>query len=772
MMGEMMVADQLYSPTKSLLGRCPNCQEYGMLKRDDRGDECFHCHWYVPVKRLPLLISPRYTANAALAERRALLQSVRDLNSVYVKPRNQDRPLPSGMTWPLPPGASVLPGEQQRSKRSRVVPGEQRPLPWLPPRTPPLPPPAALEKPPEAPPPPPPEVLPPRPKSPWRLDSSIWAPRVHRSDGQSLYDTDSVLRRCITVDLKRALDEGGLAKHVVPNTTSEGDARSAESKRIDMIRETLIVHGHRIYSTFDFYACLGSSSDGTTISFNGYKQFIADASLAIERSNHCDNSHLDLLFVQVNSASVVASAAAARAKSGTNRVRHLVHSFSRSEWMHMLVRLAIMRYIVPGAETDISNAVGCLMKQLVERLVPAANQDPNSFRRKYCYIESVCKVFDRLKRSLRMLFDVYADPPGVKTPEARVLRFPDWMKMLKDLCCFDEAFQQRDGTLIFVFSRLRVVDEESERGKRKLSTLSFEDFLEALVRVATMKALPTRAELALLGARDAGTFLIDLRSNPTGYAAFVKARERGWDDPLRQPIHRCLEHLLSLIIRTIELGMPGGSAGGGADVNVFTPAVLKNFYLKGAPNGGMGQRSGWGTVRNLKSLGMDDENGDGAEGVSLLSMLAAVGGGGGEEGAAESRPSGEPLGAGDLTREIVSGAKAWGRRGAAAAQVGATSSCTAAAAAAAGTAAATATATAAAAAAAAKIFGAGKGLAGALARISPPPISSSIRVPPPLPVQHPAGGRGSQPLVPPAFPSPTADAIGGPRAASKTTFNA
>lgn len=63
------------------------------------------------------------------------------------------------------------------------------------------------------------------------------------------------------------------------------------------------------------------------------------------------------------------------------------------------------------------------------------------------------------------------------------------------------------GRLCFVFSRWRIVDEESERGKPKLSTLSFEDFLEALVRVATMKALPTYAELALLGARDAGTFL-------------------------------------------------------------------------------------------------------------------------------------------------------------------------------------------------------------------------------------------------------------------------
>jgi hypothetical protein len=113
------------------------------------------------------------------------------------------------------------------------------------------------------------------------------------------------------------------------------------------------------------------------------------------------------------------------------------------------------------------------------------------------------------------------------------------------------------GRLCFVFSRLRVVDEESERGKPKLSTLSFEDFLEALVRVATMKALPTYAELALLGARDAGTFLIGLRAkNPTGYSAFVKARERGWEDTLRQPIQRCLEHLLSLLLRTIEYGLP------------------------------------------------------------------------------------------------------------------------------------------------------------------------------------------------------------------------
>ena len=61
----------------------------------------------------------------------------------------------------------------------------------------------------------------------------------------------------------------------------------------------------------------------------------------------------------------------------------------------------------------------------------------------------MCKVLDRHKRSLRALFDVYADPPGLKPPEARVLRFDDWMLLLKHLCFFDEAFQQREAAPAF-----------------------------------------------------------------------------------------------------------------------------------------------------------------------------------------------------------------------------------------------------------------------------------------------------------------------------------
>ena len=119
----------------------------------------------------------------------------------------------------------------------------------------------------------------------------------------------------------------------------------------------------------------------------------------------------------------------------------------------------------------------------------------------------------------------------------KLLSFEEWMRMLKDLHFLDEAFQQREGTLCFVFSRMRCVDEESERGKKKIKHLSFEDFLEAMVRVSTMKALPThtlthptpmmtwqvrvstmkalptKKDLEIAEASDAGTFMVELRAN-------------------------------------------------------------------------------------------------------------------------------------------------------------------------------------------------------------------------------------------------------------------
>lgn len=74
--------------------------------------------------------------------------------------------------------------------------------------------------------------------------------------------------------------------------------------------------------------------------FNAYKQFITDGAFAIDRSKHSDDSHLDQLFVQVNSAGAVAAAALARA---TGIKQQGSRAFARSETLHMFVRLAVAR---------------------------------------------------------------------------------------------------------------------------------------------------------------------------------------------------------------------------------------------------------------------------------------------------------------------------------------------------------------------------------------------------------------------------------------------
>ena len=89
------------------------------------------------------------------------------------------------------------------------------------------------------------------------------------------------------------------------------------------------------------------------------------------------------------------------------------------------------------------------------------------------------------ERSLRALFDVYADFPNIKPVDAKLLCFNDWNLLLKHLDFYDEAFQQREGTLCFAHSRMRCIDEESARGEKKKNHLNFEDFLEAITRLAT-----------------------------------------------------------------------------------------------------------------------------------------------------------------------------------------------------------------------------------------------------------------------------------------------
>lgn len=93
-----------------------------------------------------------------------------------------------------------------------------------------------------------------------------------------------------------------------------------------------------------------------------------------------------------------------------------------------------------------------------------------------------------------------------------------------------------------------------------LSHLGWEDFLEGLIRVSLLMALPTESELHQVGAQDAGEFLLSLRaSSEVEYIKFVEANRRSVLQEPRQSSPRCLEQMLLLILRTAE-GREGSSA--------------------------------------------------------------------------------------------------------------------------------------------------------------------------------------------------------------------
>ncbi|KAL3907462.1 MAG: hypothetical protein SGPRY_010160 [Prymnesium sp.] len=72
-------------------------------------------------------------------------------------------------------------------------------------------------------------------------------------------------------------------------------------------------------------------------------------------------------------------------------------------------------------------------------------------------------------------------------------------------------FTSREMMLCFVWSRMRVFDMSN---KAAINQLHFEDFLEALVRVAATKTLPTDEHLFEAGFDDAGEFFLTLSADP------------------------------------------------------------------------------------------------------------------------------------------------------------------------------------------------------------------------------------------------------------------
>ena len=91
-------------------------------------------------------------------------------------------------------------------------------------------------------------------------------------------------------------------------------------------------------------------------------------------------------------------------------------------------------------------------------------------------------------------------------------------------------------------------------------TCSTPSFLECICRFATLKALPTDADLSSLGEGvDAGSYLIGLQSgeNPNEHREYMRNHRMAWgEEPIAgyPQLARRIEHLIHLIVRLVARG--------------------------------------------------------------------------------------------------------------------------------------------------------------------------------------------------------------------------
>jgi hypothetical protein len=83
-------------------------------------------------------------------------------------------------------------------------------------------------------------------------------------------------------------------------------------------------------------------------------------------------------------------------------------------------------------------------------------------------------------------------------------------------------FRRHAAHLCFIWARMRVIDESKASSRIKLVQMSFEDFLEALTLLATVKAIPTDGDVANARCHDGGELLLRLQTDTDRHHQFLE----------------------------------------------------------------------------------------------------------------------------------------------------------------------------------------------------------------------------------------------------------
>ena len=385
----------------------------------------------------------------------------------------------------------------------------------------------------------------------WTISKSIFGKRAHSLlfQGRSGYfDTEEKLLKCIDLDWSLALET-----HTTDIYLDQMGGPDEANAILNVFRQ----HNQAVYSIYDFYCTLGKSDDICHMWKPAFTRFGKDLSFEDKDSKTRGPNDIAKLWKLLNSEPTESQ-----------------NFINRCEWLQCLVRLASMKYLPAEQQTGLASAVPgsvaeALRKFITHDMMTRVDRrslaDTNLFRENMCYVEDVDVVLKQWDPSLRAIFNAYAYGDGTMDDifSTEMMSYEEWCNFVLDMELYDAIdFTSREASLTFVWARLREIDERPTKAKSRMMQLSFEEFLEALIRVASLKVIPLDDEVEEAGCEDAGELMSHLLDQPKAERdARLQAHLCDWDDPLVQPIFHLLEGLIQYLVRVVSGGEKRVTAG-------------------------------------------------------------------------------------------------------------------------------------------------------------------------------------------------------------------
>jgi hypothetical protein len=250
------------------------------------------------------------------------------------------------------------------------------------------------------------------------------------------------------------------------------------------------------------------------------------------------------------------------------------NSLMRFEFVEAIIRISIVKYY--AQYRDASDSIRKLVTEnITPNLKDGAKMNRNVFRSEWLYTQEVDNV---LRQHRLLLFGVYSkwasNRPGMK---GRGMSQKEWLNGIDHkLHLTDSVFNKREAHLAFAYARMGVSDEFSVPHE----LITFVDFLEALVRVAVTKELPTKADfermqevvLQIGGKCENWVDFFELAKNGK-YREQLGAKTFGpqgyhYLGMMRSPLHERLSVLLELVETIIYGNWPS------MDVNALKQSIM------------------------------------------------------------------------------------------------------------------------------------------------------------------------------------------------------